>query len=93
MTKKPANKDSTQIQEKIDEYKTKHLLKELPAPKNSSNVAFQITIELVSAILVGLIIGSFFDYLFDSRPLWVILCIMFACASFFRLIFIKYIRK
>lgn len=64
-----------------------------PDPKNSHKAIFNIAFELVAAIIAGLIIGLFFDNLFDSKPLFLIMCIIVSMIAFFKLIWNKYIGK
>lgn len=70
------NKDKIQsLQKKIDDLEDKKLqVKSI----NNTNKAFNIAIELVAAMIVGVIMGLFLDKMFDSRPIFLIICMIFA---------------
>ena len=59
---------------------------------SNSSAAFNVAIELVAAMLVGVIIGFIFDNLFDSKPVFLIICIMLAIVAAFRSIWNKHIK-
>ena len=59
----------------------------------NSNMAFNIAVELVAGVIAGVIIGFFFDKLFDSKPVFLIICIMLAIVAAFRSIWNKYIKN
>lgn len=72
-------KDSLQQLEK----RIEHSKKDEISPRNIlyiSNIN-NISIELLSCIIVGLFLGRFFDNLFDSKPIFSILCIIFAIVA------------
>lgn len=83
-------KKHSQIQKKIDKYK---LTKPNAKFANNSNQAFNIAVELVSGVIVGVIIGLFFDKLFDSKPIFLIICIILGIMASFKLIWNKYIES
>ncbi len=92
------NKKIEEIQNRIDKYKqrTKKAKKTEKGKQASSaftNLAFNIAIELVSGMFVGLTIGALLDKLFASGPLFFIICFMLAMIATFRLIWNKYIRN
>ena len=78
------------IQKRIDKYKVK---KTSVKPISYGNQAFNIAVELVSGTVVGLIIGLFFDNLFDSKPLFLIICLVLAIIAAFKSIWNKYIKN
>lgn len=84
------NKDKFgDIQKKIDKFKNK---KPIPNKLGNSSMAFNIAIELVAGVIVGLIVGIFFDNLFDSKPIFLIICIILAMIATFRSIWKKNIK-
>ena len=85
-----------EIQKKIDRYKIDQEKKNTaPAVKSlsSSNIVFNIAIELVAGTMVGVIIGLFFDKTFDSKPIFLIICLLLSTAATFKSILNKYIKK
>lgn len=63
--------------------------------KNTSeyNLAMTVATELVAGLVVGVIIGVFLDKVFDSKPLFLILCLLFGMVASFRTIWKKMDRK
>ncbi len=84
------NKKYEEIEREIDKLKAEKT--ESSAPSNG-NTAFNIAVELVAGVIVGVIIGLFFDNLFDSKPAFLIICLMLAIAATFRSIWNKYIKS
>ena len=83
-------KKHSEIQRRIDSLKEKTII---PKKILNGSQAFNIAIELVAGIIVGLIIGLFFDNLFDSKPVFLIICLMVAMIATFKLIWNKYIKN
>lgn len=84
------NKDKFgNIQERIDKFKDK---KSTSRKAGHSSKAFNIAVELVAGAIVGLIMGMFFDNLFDSKPIFLIICIILAMVAAFRSIWKKNIN-
>ena len=85
------NKDRFgEIQKRIDKIDVdKRPLKKV---ENSGN-AFNIAVELLAGAIAGLIIGMFFDNLFDSKPIFLILCIILAMVAAFRSIWKNNIKS
>lgn len=54
--------------------------------KRGSNIstAFSVATDLVSGAIVGVIIGLFFDQIFDSKPLFLIICILLGVIASFK---------
>ena len=86
-------KKHSDIQKRIDKYKTNKTKKVTTKQVSSGNQAFNIAIELVAGTIVGLIIGLFFDNLFDSKPLFLIICLILAMVAAFKSIWNKYIKN
>ena len=85
------NKDKFgEIQKRID----KISVDKTPIKKvGNSGKAFNIAVELLAGAIAGLIIGMFFDNLFDSKPIFLILCIILAMVAAFRSIWKNNIKS
>ena len=55
--------------------------------------AFTIAIELVTGVIVGLIIGLFFDRMFNSKPFFLVICLLIGIFASFRTIWKNLNRK
>ena len=76
------------LKRKINEVKLhNHLLMHVQSKKETHFLT--ISIELISGIIVGLLLGLFLDNLFNSRGLWVIICVTFSLIAAFRNIWRK----
>jgi ATP synthase protein I len=84
------NKKYQDIKNRLDKFKSKK-----PANKSrpNTNLAFNIAVEIVSGVLVGLLVGLFFDNLFDSKPIFLIICIIMSIFAAFKSIWSKYINN
>ena len=69
-----SNKKYEEIDREIDHLKEEK--KESTSLVGSGSTAFNIAVELVSGVIVGVIIGLFFDNLFDSKPAFLIICLI-----------------
>ena len=78
------------IQQRIDKFKNKKSTSDKVVHNN--NKAFNIAVEMVARTIVGLIMGMFFDNLFDSKPIFLIICIILAMVAAFRSIWKKNIN-
>jgi ATP synthase protein I len=67
------DKDLADLRERIDKFKPIYNVQK-KVVSNQVN-ALNIGTELVAGVLVGLIIGVFFDKLFASKPLFIIICL------------------
>lgn len=82
---------SNEVLQKIDHYKSKH-----HKPNNEiigSNSAFNIAIEFLAAICVGVIIGLMLDKIFTTKPIFLIICLVLSNIAAMRLIWQKYLIK
>lgn len=59
---------------------------------NSGSSAMNIAIELLSFTIVAMIVGFFLDKLFDSIPIFLIICTILSIVAFFKSIWSKYIK-
>lgn len=84
------NENSDHIQKRIDEVKS--IRQESHNVKNS-NTAFNFAIELVAGGIIGIIMGLFIDNLFDSKPIFLIICIILAFVAAFKTIWHKYVKN
>jgi ATP synthase protein I len=86
-----SNKKYEEIDREIDHLKEEK--KESTSLVGSGSTAFNIAVELVSGVIVGVIIGLFFDNLFDSKPAFLIICLILGIVATFRSIWNKYIKN
>jgi ATP synthase protein I len=84
------NKKYEEIEREIDKLKEK---KNKSRILSNGSTAFNIAVELVAGVIVGIIIGLFFDNLFDSKPSFLIICLILATIATFRSIWNKYIKN
>ena len=75
------NRKLDELQSKIKAARTKKVAFN---KKNNISTAFSIATELVSGAIVGVIIGLFFDKIFDSKPLFLIICILLGVMASFK---------
>ncbi|MBP7190275.1 MAG: AtpZ/AtpI family protein [Rickettsiaceae bacterium] len=62
--------------------KQQELRKDLPKkPSIDLSLASKISADLVGGIVAGLIIGIYFDKLLESKPIFVIICLIFGIAA------------
>lgn len=89
------NKKHQEIQNRIDKFKTvkKQASTQANTPISSVSRALNIGVELVAGTIVGVVIGLFFDNLFDSKPLFLIICLIFAIIAAFKSIWNRYIKN
>lgn len=78
------------IQQRIDKLTKQDPILKPPA---NANQVFNIAVEMVASVIVGLMIGLFFDNLFDSKPIFLIICLILSMVAAFRLIWNKYIKN
>jgi ATP synthase protein I len=56
------------------------------APQSSLGVVFRLSVELVSALLVGLLLGLWLDHTFKTKPLFLIVFVILGIiAGFFNI--------
>ena len=73
------------IQKKIDQFKDKsNNSVGISRVKANNSIIFDVAIELVAGVIIGLMMGIFFDNLFDSKPLFLIICMIVAIIAAFR---------
>ena len=80
-----------ELQNKIDNLKDEQINSN--KPKQSSLAFIDVASELVAGVIVGVILGSLVDNLFNSKPLFLIICVIFAMTAVFRSIWKKHIIK
>lgn len=81
------------IKHRIDNFTKNNNNKKPKYLSLNTSSAFNIAIELVAGIMVGLLIGLFFDYLFDSKPIFLILCLILSMVAVFKTIWNKYNKQ
>lgn len=91
------NEKFEKIQERIDNISGRQKNIGSDAEKNNrsknTNIAFNIGIEIVASGIVGIIIGLLIDNLFDSKPIFLIICIILSFIAAFRSIWNKYFKE
>jgi ATP synthase protein I len=85
-----SNKKYEEIDREINDLKAE---KKESTFLSSRSTGFNIAVELVSGVIVGVIIGLFLDNLFDSKPAFLIICLILGIFATFRLIWNKYIKN
>ena len=88
MEKDPIN----ELEKRIENYRGRNHAT-VPKPLSSGAMAFNIAVELVAGVIVGVIIGVFLDKIFDSKPTFLIICLLLSFVAAFRLIWQKYVKK
>ncbi|MGC0371614.1 MAG: hypothetical protein DGJ47_000305 [Rickettsiaceae bacterium] len=83
-------KESDKIQNRINKHKPQ---KHQKSANLNGNEAFNIAIEIVAGAIAGIAIGLFFDYLFDSSPISLIICMTLSFSATLRLIWTKNLKK
>lgn len=78
-----------ELKGKIDNIKNEQ--KDSSKSRNSSTALINVASELVAGVIVGVIVGLLLDDLFNSKPLFLIICIIFAVVAAFRSIWKNYI--
>ncbi|MCP5374510.1 MAG: AtpZ/AtpI family protein [Rickettsiaceae bacterium] len=77
-----------EVKKKIAKIKEEQLV--LPYKKRTGSPIIDIASELVAGAIVGVIMGILLDKLFNSKPLFLIICIILASIATFRSIWKKY---
>jgi ATP synthase protein I len=84
------NEEISELQKRINAFK----MAKGPKKKISNSIdAFTIATELVTGVIVGLIIGLFFDRIFNSKPLFLIICLLIGIVASFKIIWQTLNRK
>lgn len=56
-------------------------------PRNTSGGAMNLTIELISGLLAGLVIGYYIDSWFNTKPIFLIICFILGfCGAFLNIV-------
>ena len=82
------------LKNKIEKFKNQSIKKsESTKIDKTSMMSLNISSEIVAAILVGLLLGGFLDYLFKTKPIFTFVCLILGCIACFRVIYKLIIRK
>ncbi len=84
------NRKFEEIDNKIREIQAKKGLTKKTTIINSKGL--NIAIELVAGTFSGVIIGLLFDNLFDSKPIFLIICLILSIIATFKTIWIRYVN-
>jgi len=82
--------DISDIKDRLKKHTTKKSKDNAPTTSNSG--AFNVAVELLAGVIVGVIMGLFFDNMFDSKPLFLILCLVLGIIASFKSIWNRYIK-
>ena len=52
----------------------------------NTSIIYNVIIELIASIIVGFVIGNFFDKMFASKPIFLIICLVISLIAAFRMI-------
>lgn len=87
-----ADNKHEKIEQRIKDLKQK--IEPAKSAKAAPNRALlNIAFELVAGVIVGLLIGLLLDNLFDSKPLFLIICLIMSMIAAFKSIWYKYIKN
>jgi len=62
-------------------------------PAQTNNDSYIVATELVAGVLVGTIIGVFVDKMFDTKPIFLIICLLIGIVASFKTIWYKINKK
>ena len=84
------DKEINELQKRINTFRKPH-----QQEKKISNTidGFTIATELVAGVIVGLIIGLFFDRMLNSKPIFLIICLFIGIIASFKVVWQKLNRK
>lgn len=80
------NKKLKELSKKLDDYKLKNVKKNKNKTEvNSTPLGFglKISLDFVTAVVVGVLVGLGFDMLFDSKPIFFLVFLIFGIAAGF----------
>lgn len=77
----PEHRDLDKLGQKLDEVRWREKARAQPAPPTSLGIAFRFTTEMVSALIVGGLLGWFLDWVFGVHFLVVVFFILGAAAG------------
>lgn len=87
-------KDLENLQERIKNFKTSEENSASPSkPTYQTFNPLIIATELVAGSTVGVIIGVFLDKMFDSKPIFFIICLLIGVLASIKIIWQKFITK
>ena len=78
------------VKKRIEKIKEEQL--SISSKKHASSPIIDIASELVAGVIVGVMIGLLFDNVLNTKPWFLVICIIFAMISAFRSIWQKYIK-
>ena len=88
----PPQSKHVELEQEIEHIK-RQLKPQKPIINGSPGVIIGVAIELIAAILVGLLVGWFFDNLFASKPFCLIICLIISMMASFKAVWHKYVNK
>lgn len=75
-----------ELSKKLDDYKLKNITKNKNKSKVSSTplgLGLKISLDFVASVVVGVLIGLGFDMLFNSKPIFFLIFLIFGIAAGF----------
>lgn len=80
------NNNLKELSKKLDDYKLKNITKNKNKSKVSSTplgLGLKISLDFVASVVVGVLIGLGFDMLFNSKPIFFLIFLIFGIAAGF----------
>jgi ATP synthase protein I len=87
------NNEIEDLQKRIEKIKSSDKKKDFTKESSNYSLAMTVATELVAGIIIGMVIGVFFDKVFDSKPLFIILCLLLGIVASLRTIWKKMSSK
>ena len=73
-----------ELSKKLNDYKLKNITKNKPrASSTSLGLGLKISLDFVASVVVGVLIGLGVDILFDSKPIFFLIFLIFGIAAGF----------
>lgn len=57
--------------------------------QNNISLLLQISSDIVASLVIGTVIGVYLDKMLDTKPILLIICLIFSLAAAFKLIYQK----
>ena len=77
----PEHRDLDKLGQKLDEVRRREAARAKPAPPTSLGIAFRFATEMISALIVGGVLGWFLDWVFGVHFLVIVFFILGAAAG------------
>jgi len=77
----PEHRDLDKLGQKLDEVRRREAVRAQPAPPTTLGIAFRFTTEMVTALVLGGVLGWFLDWVFGVHFLVIVFFILGAAAG------------